>query len=137
MGYFVATIVLSLLLAVSGFANVRMYAKVSYYERWYQQFATRVKHMRQELHRIDSLGAFRSDDEVGYFFEALKAMSMELFRMGFFEDMPEDPEPAQQSAINVTTRQQDMPMEPEQAEQYRDAAQPIDSLDVPPKQPDA
>lgn len=138
MSFYVA-IVLAVALGVSVFANIRMYRKVSYYEQWYQQFATRVKHMRQELYRIDSLGAFRADDEVGYFFEALKRMSMELFKMGFFEDMPEEPEPARRSAINVTTRQQDTPMEPEQAEQYEDAIGPQNSVEIPepPEQKDS
>lgn len=129
-------IAFGILLAVSLFANIRMYQKVSYYESWYQEFATRVKHMRQELYRIDSLGAFRSDDEVGYFFEALKRMSMELFRMGFFEELPEEPDPPQQSAINVTTDSEDMAMEKQQQEHVRNSMGPSGEMEIPPP-PDA
>jgi hypothetical protein len=111
-----------------------MYGKVSYYEEWYVGFAETVKQMRHELHRIDKLGAFQADDEVGYFFEALKEMCTELFKMGFFDEPPEDLEPTRRSAINVTTDQKQAAMEHEQKQQYHNSMGPPGDVQAPPVQ---
>lgn len=97
------TAVLSVLLLVSLFANYRMYRKVEAYEEWYVSLTRLVSHVRFELHRIDQSGAFRSDDEVGYFFDALKDMMGRLFKMGFAAAPPEDPaRPTSPSAISIS-----------------------------------
>jgi hypothetical protein len=80
------------LLGVSLFANWRMYSKIDFYEQWYEAFARQVGTTRQELDRMDRLGAFEADDEIGYFFDALKDMMNQLYQMGFYEEPPDRPQ---------------------------------------------
>lgn len=76
-------------LAVSLFSNWRMYTKIAFYEKWYEAFAEQVTAIHQEIKRMDRIGAMEADDEVGYFFEALKEMMHNLYTMGFYENPPE------------------------------------------------
>jgi hypothetical protein len=76
---------IALMLMLSLYVNFVLYRKVAFYEEWYEQFASNVEAILINLQRMDALGAMESDDEVGYFFEALKELMVELFDMGFYD----------------------------------------------------
>ena len=75
----IALIILSSFLAISFYAIFNLLRKIERYEDlvWKQDFLIGgitevVKDSQVKLKELDSIGAFESDDEVGYFFNQLK-----------------------------------------------------------------
>jgi len=83
-------LILVILLGIAIYGLYNSARKIMFYEEWYAVFEEHVVGMKQEIERIDELGAFEADDEVGYFFKALKEMVNDLYEMGFYETTPED-----------------------------------------------
>jgi hypothetical protein len=77
--------VVTLFLLVSLYVNFTLYRKVVFYEEWYESFAKSVENVLRTLQQMDALGAMQTDDEVGYFFQALKSLMVDLFEMGFYD----------------------------------------------------
>ena len=74
-------IILIVLVLVLGYTSWIQMVKVESYEDqldvqrgWMDEFVTRINAMSKTLKEIDSRGMFESDDEVGTFFESLKAL---------------------------------------------------------------
>jgi ATP-dependent exoDNAse (exonuclease V) beta subunit len=89
MSYTVVSILAGLFFAVSlvlGYATWNLSQKVVFYEEWYEQIATRIEENKSQLERLDRIGAFESDDEVGFFFKSLKRLMYDLYRMGFYDE---------------------------------------------------
>ena len=74
-------IILIVLVLVLGYTSWIQMVKVESYEEqiekqsvWLDEFINRIDIMSKTLKEIDSKGTFESDDEVGTFFESLKAL---------------------------------------------------------------
>ena len=74
-------IILIVLVLVLGYTSWIQMVKVESYEDqldvqrgWMDEFVTRINVMSKTLKEIDSKGTFEADDEVGTFFESLKAL---------------------------------------------------------------
>ena len=74
-------IILIVLVLVLSYTSWIQMVKVESYEDqldvqrgWMDEFVNRVNDMTRTLKEIDSKGTFESDDEVGTFFESLKAL---------------------------------------------------------------
>ena len=74
-------IILVLIVLVLGYTSWIQMIKVESYEEqierqsvWLDEFINRIDIMSNTLKEIDSKGTFESDDEVGTFFESLKAL---------------------------------------------------------------
>lgn len=80
---------LSVLLIIAIYGLYNAWRKITYYEDWFTVFEQHVVGMKNEIERIDTIGSFESDDEVGYFFKALSAMVDDLYQMGFYETKDE------------------------------------------------
>ena len=66
---------LSITIAVlSLYVNWNLMRKTELLETWVEDFSDRISKVQQELTEIDSTGHFEADDEVGTFFESLKAL---------------------------------------------------------------
>lgn len=74
--------------------------KLDIYEQWIFDFAKTVQLIDQELDIIDSEGTFRSDDEVGFFYQAMYSILKELHGFGLV-DLPEKNVP-----INLNFREE-------------------------------
>lgn len=61
------------------------------YENWIEQFALTVEAIDDELDRIDSEGTFRSDDEVGFFFQAIYSILKRLSDYGLVDEPEQIP----------------------------------------------
>ena len=48
------------------------------YQNWIEQFDIAIKDTDQKLNEIDNKGTFKSDDEVGFFFDYLKELNKGL-----------------------------------------------------------
>ena len=74
-------IILSILVITLGYTSWTQMTKVESYEDlldrqrvWIDEFIGRIDVMSKTLAEIDSRGTFEADDEVGTFFESLKAL---------------------------------------------------------------
>lgn len=67
------------------YTTYNLYNKVSFYQEWYDNLATTVEEVYNQLKRLDDNGAFEAEDEVGMFFDALRDMMKDLFKLGFYE----------------------------------------------------
>lgn len=56
------------------------------YETWMEEFADTIEKIDEELDRIDSAGTFRSDDEVGYFYQSLYTILKTLNQYGYTKE---------------------------------------------------
>lgn len=56
------------------------------YETWIDGFAKTVQTVDQELNNIDAAGTFRSDDEVGFFYQAMYSILKRLSVYGIIEE---------------------------------------------------
>jgi len=61
------------------------------YEKWIEQFALTVESIDEELNRLDADGVFRSDDEVGFFFQAIYSILKRLFDYGLVDEPEQFP----------------------------------------------
>ena len=95
MTWIVLTFVFGALTLVLSYTTYNLYSKVRFYQQWYDNLATTVEEVYNQLKRLDDSGAMEADDEVGLFFEALRDMMKELFKLGFYpeeqveEDLPD------------------------------------------------
>jgi len=60
------------------------------YEDWIENFALTVDAVNEELDRIDEAGTFRSDDEVGFFYQAMYSTLKRLSEYGI-RSSPDEP----------------------------------------------
>jgi len=56
------------------------------YETWIENFALTVEAIDDELNKIDDDGTFRSDDEVGFFFQAIFSILKRLSDYGLVDE---------------------------------------------------
>lgn len=68
------------------YTTYNLYQKVEFYQEWYDKLAATVEQMYDQLKRLDDNGAFEAEDEVGMFFDSLREMMKELFKLGFYEE---------------------------------------------------
>lgn len=71
---------------VFGYTTYNLYNKVVFYQEWYDNFASVAEEIYTQLKALDESGAMEADDEVGAFFDALRRMMKELFKLGFYEE---------------------------------------------------
>jgi hypothetical protein len=71
---------------IFGYTTYNLYNKVTFYQQWYDNLASTVEEIYNQLQRLDQSGAYESNDEVGVFFSALKQMMKELFKLGFYDE---------------------------------------------------
>lgn len=92
MVWIILTFVFGFLTLVLGYTTYNLYNKVQFYQQWYDNLATTAEEIYNQLKRLDDTGAMEADDEVGLFFEALRDMMKELFKLGFYpeEQVDED-----------------------------------------------
>lgn len=83
----VLSIILTILLIGSGIALRNLLIKVEKYEdvvkdqvQYLQSISKTITESQKHLQNLDEKGVFQSDDEVGFFFEQLKAVQEELNR---------------------------------------------------------
>ncbi len=83
----VLSIILGILLVVSGIALRNLLVKVEKYEdvvqdqvQYLQNISKTITESQKHLQNLDERGVFQSDDEVGLFFESLKTIQSELDR---------------------------------------------------------
>ena len=81
----IAIIILSVLLIVCLFAIRNLLLKVEKYEdvtvdqvKYLQNISNIIADTNEKLKAVDSKGIFEADDEVGFFFQALKSIQEEL-----------------------------------------------------------
>ena len=81
----IAIIILSVLLIVSLFAIRNLLLKVEKYEdvtvdqvKYLQNISNIIADANEKLKAVDRKGIFEADDEVGFFFQALKSIQEEL-----------------------------------------------------------
>ena len=67
-------------------ALVRAVDRISYFEKWTEEFLQRIYNAYVELKAIDKSGHFEADDEVGYFFKSLTEIMERLFEMGIIDE---------------------------------------------------
>jgi len=61
-------------------------ARIDWFQMWIEEFLQRTSIAYDELKRIDASGHFEADDEVGYFFKALKEILIRLAQMGVLNE---------------------------------------------------
>lgn len=83
----VTIIILFILIVILGIAIRNLLVKVERYEditvdqaKYLQNISDLIKDSQKHLNSLDERGVFRSDDEVGYFFEQMKSVQKELDR---------------------------------------------------------
>ena len=83
----VLSIILGILLVVSGIALRNLLVKVEKYEdvvqdqvQYLQNISKTITESQKHLQNLDERGVFQSDDEVGLFFNQMKAVQDELNR---------------------------------------------------------
>jgi len=83
----VTIIILSILIIILGVALRNLLVKVEKYEdvtvnqtSYLQNISNLITDSQKHLNSLDERGVFKSDDEVGYFFEQLKKVQEELNR---------------------------------------------------------
>jgi hypothetical protein len=83
--WFILTLVFGTTTLVFGYTTYNLYNKVEFYQEWYDKFASTVEGTYQQLKRLDTNGAFEAEDEVGMFFDSLREMMKNLFKLGFYD----------------------------------------------------
>ena len=94
MVWIILTIVFFIFAGIEAYLVFNLNRKLSYYEDWIVQFSETVKVVNEELQRIDEDATFRSDDEIGYFYQAMYSILTRLFEIGIIdeEDLTEEGE---------------------------------------------
>lgn len=75
-----------ILLGISIWLLNKALKKNEWFTMWIEEFLQRTSLAYEELKRIDSSGHFEADDEVGYFFKALKEILLRLAQMGVLNE---------------------------------------------------
>ena len=85
----ITIILLAIALISSLYANWNILKKyeqsedyVENLETWVNEFSKTITDMNREMKKIDTRGAFSSDDEVGYFYKELKKIINKLNTLG-------------------------------------------------------
>jgi len=68
-------IILSLVVVFEGMIIFYALRRINVYERIFSELVGIIDYITNQMDIIDSKGSFRSDDEVGFFWEAIKNMS--------------------------------------------------------------
>ena len=84
--WFILTLVFGTTTLVFGYTTYNLYNKVEFYQEWYDKFASIIEEIYQQLKQLDDSGAFESEDEVGMFFDALRDMMKQLFKLVFYDE---------------------------------------------------
>lgn len=93
MTYTVFLLIFSILLnCILGYTTYNLYSKVTFYQQWYDNLASTVEEIYNQLSQLDQSGAFEANDEVGVFFSTLREMMKELFKLGFYDSKQIDNE---------------------------------------------
>ena len=78
-------IILLLITLCMGYITFNLFRKnetyedtIELYQNWIEQFDIAIKDTDQKLNEIDNKGTFKSDDEVGFFFDYLKELNKGL-----------------------------------------------------------
>ena len=78
-------IILTLIILCLGYVSFNLFRKnetyedtIELYQNWIEQFDEAVKDTDTKLNAIDNKGTFKSDDEVGFFFDYLKELNKGL-----------------------------------------------------------
>ena len=78
-------IILLLITLCMGYITFNLFRKnetyedtIELYKNWIEQFDIAIKDTDQKLNEIDNKGTFKSDDEVGFFFDYLKELNKGL-----------------------------------------------------------
>ena len=71
---------------VFAYTTYNLYNKVEFYQEWYDNLGDTVEKMYSQLKALDENGAMEADDEVGFFFDSLREMMKELFKLGFYNE---------------------------------------------------
>lgn len=79
------TIILGLIVLLLGYISYNLFRKVENLERivtsqevYIAKFSNTVDFTNRRLDEIDEKGTFKSDDEIGWFFESVKTLQNEL-----------------------------------------------------------
>jgi uncharacterized membrane protein YukC len=79
------TIILGLIVLLLGYISYNLFRKVENLERivtsqevYIAKFSNTVDFTNKRLDEIDEKGTFKSDDEIGWFFESVKTLQNEL-----------------------------------------------------------
>ena len=78
----------TVIIGTGGYVIWNLVKKTEMMETWVEKFSDRVHNVQDDLDRIDYMGAFKADDDVGTVFEEIKATINELneFRGKELED---------------------------------------------------
>ena len=78
-------IILLLITLCMGYITFNLFRKnetyedtIELYQNWIEQFDIAIKDTDQKLNEIDNKGTFKSDDEVGFFFDYFKELNKGL-----------------------------------------------------------
>ena len=74
----IITIFFLIVAAILFYLVYNLYLKNEMYETYIESFTATIDEILAELNVIDSKGTFQSDDEVGFFFSALKRLLQQL-----------------------------------------------------------
>jgi len=72
--------------------NNRYQNVLTSYETWIENFTLTIASIDSELDRLDDAGTFRSDDEIGFFFQAIYSVLKKLSEYGLIDDPDEKPQ---------------------------------------------
>ena len=86
MVWIILTILFFIFALVEFYLVFNLNRKLSIYEDWILQFSETVKVVDEELHHLDEEATFRSDDEIGYFYQAMYSILMRLSKIGIIDE---------------------------------------------------
>ena len=108
----VIIIILSIIILIIGYAlwninrkNEALEETLYLYEGWIQDFAVTAEKIDTDLNDLDSEGTFRSDDEVGYFFQAMYSILKRLEEFKLVE--PPENENEAEDLLHERNRERD------------------------------
>ena len=78
----ITAIVFGVISIVQLYIIVNLYTKCDSLEQWVDSTYLQIQNTLQEMRDLDSIGAFESDDEVGYFYKELKRIISQLNTLG-------------------------------------------------------
>ena len=79
-------IILIIFILVASYIIFNLNRKTTTYEKWITEFSDTVKVIDEELNIIDEEGTFRSDDEIGYFYQAMYSILKRLSEIGIIDE---------------------------------------------------
>ena len=90
--------------------------KVDIYENWISEFAKTVQAIEHELDILDSQGTYRSQDEIGFFYQSLYSILKRLHDYGLVSELPQTEIPktwreSQRFKVIQRTRNNDIEIE--------------------------